>query len=122
MMSAKQNKWRLPPWLIGAVLADSLWGLAWFVAYASDTYERLFPVWLRRLDVPDTVGSICALIAAPVPLGGWLLIWGDNGPPYVWIETVAFNVSFGLCFYALLGALAGLAVERMRAGRTRESV
>ncbi len=101
----KMKKRRLPAWLIGAVVGDAVWGLAVLGAYLFEALESRFPAWFQNLDLPDTLGSICAVIAAPIAVGGWLFIWGDSGPPYQWIESITFNVGFGLCFYALVGVL-----------------
>jgi hypothetical protein len=103
---------RLPAWLQGAIFADATWGMAVLFAYVFEAGERYFPKWLRDIDVPDTFGSIFSLIAFPIPLGGWLLIWGDNGRPFPWIESMPFNICFGICFYALIGASIGYLLAR----------
>ena len=109
---------RSPPWCIGVIIGEAVWGLALFGAHAFDAYEHWFPRWFLQLDLADTLGSMCMVIAAPVAVGGWLLIWGDNGPPYQWLESTAFNIGFGLCLYALLGAIVSHLISR-RIGRGR---
>jgi hypothetical protein len=66
--------------------------------------------------LPSLLGllqGLCLLIAAPVGWGGYFLVWGDNGPP-PWAKGVAVHVIFGLCFYGLLGAIAGTMFYRKR--------
>ena len=101
-----------PGWLQGAVLAIVVWGLSVLCAYAFEAWEPFFPRWAIEFDVPDTLGSVCSVIASPVAVGGWLLIWGDSGPPFKWLENRAFNASFAICFYALVGALIGFIFVR----------
>jgi hypothetical protein len=106
----------LPAWFVGAIIGDAFWGLALFGAYLFETHEQRFPDWFLQRDLADILGSICGVIAAPIPLGGWLLIWGDRGPPFAWFESLPFNIGFGLCFYASLGAIVGRLISR-RFGR-----
>lgn len=100
--------------MVGAVVAEALWAYAFLGAYAFREFESLLPAWV------DALGSICALIAAPLALGGWLLVWGDNGPPHHWLSSVAFNVAFALAAYGLLGFLTGAVIgnklKRLREG------
>jgi hypothetical protein len=98
---------RLPSWLIGIVAGDLFWASALFGFYALQHLGQAF-----RMGWPDlfaTLGLICSLVALPIGLGGWYFIWGDNGPPYECLKTWPFNIGFGLIFYGLLGAVAGLA-------------
>jgi hypothetical protein len=60
---------------------------------------------------------LCAIIALPVEVGGWLFIWGDNGPPYEFLKSLAANILIGLVSYALIGALVGVLVARKRSWR-----
>ena len=57
------------------------------------------------------VGNIFAWFAYPIMILGWLLVWGDNGPP-PWAESDRLHVVFGLCFYGAIGALIGLWAKR----------
>lgn len=109
---------RMPGWMWGVALAELLWGLALFGAYFFEFVEPFFPQWLDWFDIPDTLGSICAFIAVPVAAGGWLLVWGDNGPPYPWLESWQFHIAFGVMFYGLLGAIIGGITTRILRYRT----
>ena len=84
---------RLPSWLLGLVAGELL------------LVSALFGYWVSRL-------TLFGLIAAPAGLGGWLFIWGDNGPPYDWIDTWSFNIGFSAVLYGLLGDFSGWAVDR----------
>ena len=106
------RSWRLPAWVIGAIAGEAGWGLAILGAHLFEAYEQWFPEWFLRMDLADTLGSICEIMAFPVALGGWMFIWGDSGGPHPWVDSLAFNVGFGLCLYALLGVMIGLFVSR----------
>jgi hypothetical protein len=105
---------RMPGWLLGVVLAELIWTAAWLGMYFFEFIERFLPQSLDWFDIPDTLGSICAFIAAPVAVGGWLMVWGDNGPPYPWLESWQFQVIFAVMFYGLLGAVLGCTVTFLR--------
>jgi len=99
--SSNSNR-TMPAWLVGWFAGDVFWGLTLTGVYFFEAVSR----WLGPTgDLFDTMGNICALIAAPVTIGGWLFIWGDNGPPYSWLGSWTFNISFGLILYGGLGAL-----------------
>lgn len=101
-------------WWRGVALGILVWGITAFGAFAIEALEPNFPEWSKQLDLPDTLGSICAVAAAPVTLGGWLLIWGDAGPPFPWIHSWVFVITFGISSYGLLGGLIGLLTAFMR--------
>lgn len=86
-MSLVGKKWPLPAWLLGAVAGDAIWGLAWLLWYA----ERC-----THWDILELSATIGGLVAFPIALGGWLLVWGDNGPPYPWLNTPWCNFVFPL--------------------------
>jgi len=115
----QQERPRLPVWFIGAIAGALFWGAALTGAYAFEAFENLFPQWFLQRDLPDLLGSICSLIAAPVAIGGWLFIWGDNGPPFQWISSLVFKIAFGLCFYGFLGALLGVLCAKWLARKNR---
>lgn len=108
---------RLSAALSGALVGDFFWGLALLGAIVSEFLEPIGPNWLSRFDVYDTVGAIFLVIASPVAVGGWLFVWGDNGPPYRWLDTAEFAVIFGLIFYGIIGATAGVLLARKRQWR-----
>src|SRR4029078_8126843 len=87
-----QLKPRLFAEIIGMLIGQAIWGLSCAAAYAG-------------------LGNYFSFIAAPIAIFGWLLIWGDNGPP-PWAESVGIHVVFGLCFYGAIGALIGLWARR----------
>jgi len=81
----------------------SLWLLA-FMCF-SVLNGGWLPLSITKLPVAKALTGYCALIALPVPLLGWIYVWGDNGPPFV--EYPFFNIVFGILFYGLLGAVLG---------------
>jgi hypothetical protein len=85
--------------IVGMFIGQATWGLCLAAAYAG-------------------LGNYFSFIAAPIAIFGWLLIWGDNGPP-LWAESVSLHVVFGLCFYGAIGALIGL---RAKCAVTRRDV
>jgi hypothetical protein len=99
----------LPAWLKGILIGQLAWAaLALELEFQfGQKLEKLLPTWLRSLDVIDAIETPLMVLAAPVTLGGWLFLWGDNGPPYPWIEGWPFVIAFGLGFYGVLGAIAG---------------
>jgi hypothetical protein len=117
MAISQDRETRVPSWLQGALFGDLIWAVALVLAYTFEAAEPFFPKWMNQLDLIDTFGSICLIIAAPIAVGGWLVIWGDNGPPYQWLESRAFNILFAICFYAVLGGLVGLLFARKWPGR-----
>ncbi len=118
--SGEPSKRRLhvPPWVKGMLLGENVWALAMLGAWIFRILGEGLPhSWLMQLGLVHLLRSLCMVIAMPVALGGWLLIWGDNGPPYAWIDSWLFNMAFGVCFYGLLGAVAGIVVARIRRRR-----
>ena len=109
-MTVQRKSWHLPAWLLGVLCGDALWGLMWMVGYAISFFGPLLPTWLRQLCEGPMM--LCAFAAFPVVTGGYLFVWGDNGPPHIWLNSFAFNIAFGLCVYALLGAAIGLLIAR----------
>jgi hypothetical protein len=93
-------------YLIGAVCGLLFWGLSLFGAFVLETYESSFPEWVQELDLVDTLGSVCMIIGAPVVVGGFAFLWGDD-PPFQWLGNTAFHFCFGIVFYALVGARMG---------------
>jgi hypothetical protein len=77
---------------------QAIWALA---VLLSLVLERWSPRWL------DEFSTFVVVVAAPVTIGGWLFVWGDNGPPYEWIESLSFIITFGLAFYGIVGAIVG---------------
>jgi hypothetical protein len=97
---------------IGAAVGGCIWLLALTGAYAFVFLEGWFPKWFLDLDLADAIGTIIAVIAAPIAVGGWLFVWGDNGPPFVFLGNMAFNIAFGICFYPLLGGVIGFLIGK----------
>jgi hypothetical protein len=103
--------------MTGALVGQVFWGHAALLAYLLEAHEAALPLWIRDLDLPDTLGSICSLIAAPVAVGGWLLLWGDSGPPAQWLLSWPLNIAVTGCLYGVLGAVTGSGVSRARRRR-----
>jgi hypothetical protein len=111
-MEVVKQRLRVPGWRIGVFLGDALWLLAFAFFFA--VQSNWLPRWLTRSHVIRTVAGYCGLFALPIPLGGWLYVWGDNGPPYEWIDSVAVNTALGILFYGLLGGLLGYVATLIR--------
>ncbi|MCK9555927.1 hypothetical protein M0R36_08975 [bacterium] len=59
--------------------------------------------------IPRSMGllqGIFGLIGMPITIGGWMFIWGDNGPP-AFLHPV-LQLLLGWSFWFLVGALIGL--------------
>jgi hypothetical protein len=106
-----------PAWLQGSIFGLIIWILSGLAAYGLEASEASFPRWMKQLDLVDTVGSVFMVIAAPIAVGGWLMIWGDGPQPPSWLTSLSFNVGFGICFYALLGGVVGLWFSKQWPGR-----
>jgi hypothetical protein len=121
----KKGRWFFSPWIIGGIAGEFFWGLAILGAYFFEAFASSFPRWFLDLDLADILGSICAVIAAPIAIGGWLFIWGDGPQPPAWVKSIVFNVAFAVCFYGAVGALAGRFVagisyrQQQRGGKRR---
>jgi hypothetical protein len=102
------EKRRLPVWLQGAIVGVSLWAFVVVGAFAMEANQSRFPQWMEQADLVDTIGSVLMVIAAPIAVGGWLMIWGDGPQPPAWLTSIPFSICFGICFYGLLGSLIGL--------------
>ena len=74
--------------ITGMLAGQLVWALAFLAAVAG-------------LGVPFNV------VAAPIGVVGYLLVWGDNGPPE-WAQQHLIHVAFGLLFYGAVGAGFGL--------------
>ncbi len=104
---------RLQPWVKGLIWGDIFWGLMFLKLQLSNRFEDFLPKWF---ELPNFLQSICMVLTYPVGVGGWLLIWGDNGPPLRWIDQLPFTIAFGLIFYGLLGAVIGRWIGKRRGG------
>jgi hypothetical protein len=89
-MALRMNSW-LPRTLVGMVAGQLLWGCMAIVASGARS-------------------TILSLLAAPLALGGWLYVWGDNGPPYAWIDSWSGVIAVGLGLYGTVGAAIGFIV------------
>ncbi|MEX1028127.1 MAG: hypothetical protein WD049_09010 [Candidatus Paceibacterota bacterium] len=99
---------RLPPAVIGVIVAEGVWGLAWLA---------LIVQWLTDMTLPDVFEIACMMIANPIAVGGWALIWGDNGPPYQWLESTLVNLVATFLLWGLVGFLIGSGVAKLGNGR-----
>ena len=75
--------------------------LAWAIAY---------------LAALSGIGIIFNLVAAPIGVLGWFLVWGDNGPPD-WAKQHLVHVAFGLLMYGMLGAALGIVIFSYKSAR-----
>ncbi len=57
--------------------------------------------------------SIVEFIASPISLGGWILIWGDNGPPN-FLDSTLWQATIVLVFCFAVGSIIGLIVGKLR--------
>src|SRR4051794_12645686 len=102
-MGVARHSSRVPAWRIGMAVAISLWLFAFAFYCAIDS--GWFPHSIARLAFVRTFNGYCGIAAAPIPLLGWMYVWGDMGPP--WVEYPIFNIGFGILSYGLVGALIG---------------
>ncbi len=58
--------------------------------------------------------TVCGILTAPVALGGWLFLWGDNGPPHPILNNVIFNVLCGITVNAAIGAILFTIIHRIK--------
>jgi hypothetical protein len=95
-------------WLKGMFAGQAVWLLLVMILESDvlNIAEGWLPQWAKKLDVLDIVGSCIMVLAMPVPVGGWLLIWGEAGPPYPWIESWPFNLAIGLAIYGTMGIVS----------------
>lgn len=102
------KKWRgVTLLVIGAILGLAVWMLAYLVT----AQYSAFPIWVQESSVFLTIHDACVIISAPVAMLGWLFVWGDHGPPYVWMQSGTFVTVTGLGMAAGIGALIGLGVS-----------
>lgn len=76
-----------------------------------DYAHKLVPKSVRA--IPDFLMIGVGLVAHPIELGGWIFVWGDNGPPR-WANGRAADVSVGLLASGILGALGSPLFVRHR--------
>lgn len=116
--SPKQAKsWPLTSALSGAIVGNFVWAIALLLVLLLELLESW--QWSFLTSALDIVRLVCMLIAAPVQLVGYLLLWGDDGPAYEWLNTPLFSIGFGLIYSGLLGAIAGLLLARKWRWRIR---
>jgi hypothetical protein len=86
------------PWLTGMLVGQAIW---------ASSYAAALRNW----------GGVFNIIAAPVTILGWVLIWGDGPGRIEFVETTFFTVVFGLCAYGWLGAAVANFISRKRQRR-----
>jgi hypothetical protein len=94
--------------IIGVLAGWALWAFAFGLWYSERTNLQL----LRSLPAP--VSSCVSVAAVPIAIGGWFFVWGDNGPPYPWLDNMRFNVAANLVIYGILGGVVGYGVGGRR--------
>jgi hypothetical protein len=72
---------------------------------------KLIPNSVRT--IPDFLMIGVGLIAHPIGLGGWIWVWGDNGPPQ-WASGRTADVIVGLVASGVLGAFGSSLFVRHR--------
>jgi len=82
-------------WLIGIAISFAFWGIALLGFFGTSAPPLLFGVF-----------------AWPVTYVGWLALWGDNGPPFAWMESLVFIIASTVLIYAALGAIIGALLPR----------
>ena len=98
--------------LIGMILGWAFWiaCVAIFSIY-NDYARKLVTKSLRA--ILDFLMIGVGLVAHPIELGGWIFVWGDNGPPR-WASGRAADVTVGLLVSGILGALGSPLFARHR--------
>jgi hypothetical protein len=100
--------------VIGILVGWALWAIIFGAGAACQTLEPWFPRWAKLADIPDTLATSFMVAAAPVAVGGWLLIWGDGPQPPAWVKSLPFNLFIALVLYGAMGALIGYLIARRR--------
>jgi hypothetical protein len=108
--------------VVGVIAGWAVWGTLCALFYAMQEWSYVLPSWMTDGSAFGFIGAGVAIAWAPVTMGGWFFLWGDNGPPYPWIDSWGFIVTFGMTFYGILGALAGMLFsQRGRGNHVAES-
>ncbi len=66
------------------------------LAHLFDSHLIPMPDIVRDSTIIELLSSACAVLAVPFAIGGWFLIWGDNGPPYPFLDHAFVNILVGI--------------------------
>ena len=102
-----------PWWLQGMVAGVAVWLVAFLSCLVLESFEAFVPDWLGPLAL------VSGILAMPVMLGGWLFWWGDDGPPFPWLNGVWINVVAGITLCGCLGVVVAKLLGRLRNRRRR---
>jgi len=98
-------------WLKGGLIADIISVICLLLF--------LFLEWLEdfvNLSFLGILRLIIGVIGMPVSVGGWGLIWGDNGPP-AFLASGLLQVILGLILWFVIGAIIGFIVGKIKGGK-----
>lgn len=103
------NSRLMPRWLMGVALGGTwyLTCLAWW-SIARYAFQQSPP--------PPVLFTVL-----PVTLGGWLWVWGDEGPPYRCLESLWFNAIVGILVCSGTGVVLVYAATFRRRASTRNT-
>jgi len=102
-------------WLKGGLIADIIFLVCLLV---SIFFEWLEDYSLGGWNLNNFLGMlrlIIGIIGMPVSGGGWLFIWGDNGPP-AFLANGILQIILGLVLWFIIGALIGFIVGKIKGG------
>jgi hypothetical protein len=108
---------RLPPLVSGALAGGNAWLICFVLVAIGESGLIPLPSFIRHSFILELSGSICSVLAFPLAVGGWFLVWGDNGPPHEVFHSIALNVLCGLALNAFLGAALFSLVSRIKGAR-----
>lgn len=77
-----------------------------------------FPDFIQHSIFFGLFHSFCRVLASPLVLGGWFLLWGDNGPPNPIFHSVVLNILCGVTLCVLLSAFLLSVIGRIKYKRT----
>lgn len=111
-----RRKPSVPCWCKGMGAGVAVWLVAFLVFYTLENFQAVIPDWINDLNLVGMVGSVCAVVAFPIMFGGWFFLWGDNGPPFAWMDSVWINVGIGIAICACVGAVVAKLIDWRRRG------
>ena len=95
-----------------------LYYFLWGIVLVTISLLCLLIYFLVSEPAPDSrflglIYTFIAVIGLPIGLGGWLFIWGDNGPP-LFLENFFSQLVLGLILWFLVGLVLGFIYKKIR--------
>jgi len=77
-----------------------------------------FPDFIHYSSLFGLLNVTCGMLSLPLSLGGWLLVWGDNGPPHPIYGSIVLNILCGVALTTSLSATMFSVVHRIKKRRS----